>query len=70
MFEKALLVDKRRKILLVHPHATKDIQSLFQKDVQPQIVCLDRYFAKENYVAVNREISQALASLHPINEKY
>jgi hypothetical protein len=65
MFEKALLANNRRKVLLVHPKATNEIQPLFSHDVQSQIVCLDKHFGRENYVEVNREISEALASLQP-----
>jgi hypothetical protein len=57
MFEKALREDRRRKILLVHPHATHDIKPIFQEAVQSQIVCLDHYFAKKNYKEVDGEIS-------------
>jgi SIR2-like domain len=67
MFEKALLEDRRRKILLVHPHATQDIKPIFPEAVHPQIICLDSYFAKKNYVEVNSEISQVLVSLEPAN---
>ena len=70
MFEKALSKDKRRKILLVHPHATADIKPLFQEDVQSQVVCLDEYFANRNYKEVNRKIAENLQSLEPTNEKW
>jgi hypothetical protein len=69
MFEKALLADNRRKLLLVHPKATNEIKPLFEAEVQSQIVCLAKYFAKEeNYVQVNVEIAEALVSLQPTNE--
>jgi hypothetical protein len=70
MFEKALSQDKRRKILLVHPHATTDIKPLFQESVQSQVVCLDEYFANRNYKEVNRKIAKKLQLLEPTNEKW
>ena len=69
MFEKALLADERRKILLVHPHATQDIKPLSQEAVQSQIICLDNYFAKKDYINVNRKIANKLQLLEPTNEK-
>ena len=70
MFEKALSADNRRKLLLVHPKATKTIQPLFKKGIQSQVVYLDEYFAKEeNYIKVNEKIAKALLSLEPTNER-
>lgn len=63
MFEKALLRNKERKLLVVHPHATEQIRPLFQENVRSQIKCLDEYFAKDNYDTVNREISEKLLTL-------
>jgi SIR2-like domain len=63
MFERALSENKKRKLLLIHPHASQSIRPLFQEDVQEQIKCLDRHFGKRNYPIVNEEISKALLSL-------
>jgi hypothetical protein len=60
MFEKALAENSKRKILLVHPYATEQIQPLFHNKVRDQITCLNRYFAKKNYEIVNKEISDRL----------
>ena len=38
MFERGLAENKNRKILLVHPHATKEIKPLFQASVRDQDV--------------------------------
>ncbi|MGH9927330.1 MAG: SIR2 family protein, partial [Nitrososphaeraceae archaeon] len=70
MFEKALSEDNRRKLLLVHPKATKLIRPLFKESIQSQVVCLDEYFAKRNYREVNRKIAEALLSLEPTNEQW
>jgi hypothetical protein len=71
MFEKALSADNRRKLLLVHPNATKIIRPLFKEGIQSQVVCLDEYFAKEkDYIEVNGKIAQKLLSLEPTNEEW
>lgn len=71
MFEKALLEDNRRKILLLHPNATRLIRPLFKEGIQSQVVCLDEYFAKDkNYIEVNEKIAEALLSLEPTNEEW
>jgi hypothetical protein len=49
MFERALMDDNKRKLLLVHSHATEQIKPLFQRDVRDRLICLDRYFGR-NYV--------------------
>jgi SIR2-like domain len=63
MFERALEENEKRKILVVHPHATEQIKPLFQKEIRDQLICLDRYFAKPNYSQVNRDIAEALLNL-------
>jgi hypothetical protein len=63
MFEKALSANSKCKLLLVHPHATTQIQPLFQESVRGQIECLDKYFAREDYENINTEISQTLLML-------
>jgi SIR2-like protein len=63
MFERALAENEKRKMLLVHPHATEQIKPIFQEQVRDQLTCLDRYFAKRNYSHVNIEIAQALSNL-------
>jgi SIR2-like domain len=71
MFEKALFTDNKRKLLLVHPNATKLIRPLFKEDIQSQVVCLDEYFAKDkNYTEVNGKITEALLSLEPTNKEW
>jgi len=63
MFERALAANHSRKILLIHPHATKQIKPLFQEQVQNQLKCMDTYFARENYTSVNKEIAEVLLDL-------
>jgi hypothetical protein len=63
MFERALEEDPSRKILLVHPHATKQIKPLFVSDREYQVMCLDVYFGRRNYDDVNKEIAKALLDL-------
>ena len=63
MFERALAESDKRKILLVHPHATERIKPLFQERVRNQLTCLDTYFARRNYSSVNREIAEGLLSM-------
>ena len=55
--------DNKRKLLLVHPHATEQIRPLFKEQVQNQLICLNKYFAKENYGYVNEEIATSLLEL-------
>jgi len=63
MFEKALTENNKRKMLLVHPHATEQIKPIFERQVLDQVTCLDRYFSRPNYSQVNKEIAEALSSL-------
>jgi hypothetical protein len=63
MFERALAANHSCKILLIHPHATKQIKPLFQEQVQNQLKCMDTYFARENYTSVNKEIAEVLLDL-------
>jgi hypothetical protein len=64
MFERALEENTDRRILLVHPHATKQIKPEFIDRVKDQIMCLDTYFArKKDYRQVNRKIAESLATL-------
>lgn len=63
MFERSLSDNKKRKIILVHPHATDQIKPLFQKKIQEQIKCMDMYFAKQDYKTVNKKIKEELAEL-------
>jgi SIR2-like domain len=63
MFERAMMDDNKRKLLLVHPHATEQIRPLFKKRLHNQLICLDKYFAKENYSDVNKEIADTLSNL-------
>lgn len=63
MFERSLAETNKRKIILVHPHATDQIKPLFQNQIREQLTCLDRYFARRNYISVNKEIAEVLLSL-------
>ena len=63
MFERGLAESIKRKILLVHPHATEQIKPLFQASVSDQVICLDSYFATRNYGYVNKEIADALSNM-------
>jgi hypothetical protein len=58
-----LMNDNKRKLLLVHPHATEQIRPLFKEQLRNQLTCLDKYFAKESYSDVNKEIAEALLNL-------
>ena len=50
-------------MLLVHPHATKQIKPSFKEQLRNQLTCLDRYFAARNYDSVNKEIAKVLLKL-------
>ena len=63
MFERALAEDKKRKILLIDPNATKQIKSLFECRRRYQVRCLDEYFGNRNNTYVNKEIAKALLDL-------
>jgi hypothetical protein len=63
MFERALEANKKRKLLLIHPHAKRNVKCLFTKEVEDQVLCLDRYFAKQDYENVNREVAKTLVDL-------
>jgi SIR2-like domain len=65
MFERSLSENKKRTIILVHPHATDEIKPLFQNKFQGQIKCMDLYFARDNYEIVNEEIKEELSKLAP-----
>ena len=41
MFERALTENSKRKVLLVHPHATEQIRPLFKEGLRNQLACLD-----------------------------
>jgi hypothetical protein len=60
---RALEANKKRKLLLIHPHAKRNVKCLFTKKVEDQVLCLDRYFAKQDYENVNREVAKTLVDL-------
>ena|GEM_PF-4090561 len=43
------------------PNETSSVYS--QKKVEDQVLCLDRYFAKQDYENVNREVAKTLVDL-------
>jgi hypothetical protein len=61
--KRALEADKKRKLLLIHPYARCEVKSLFTNQVKKQVFCLDRYFAKQDYEKVNRQIVKTLINL-------
>jgi hypothetical protein len=63
MFEKALIENNRRKLLLVHPHASKEVRPLFKERLRKQLACLDNYFGRESYCDVNKHIAETLLNL-------
>lgn len=65
MFEKYMekMTGRKRRLLLVHPHANEQIKPLFQSHLRDQLTCMDTYFAKQNYEQVNKEIARELLSL-------
>jgi hypothetical protein len=63
MFERAMLEDPGRKILLLHPQATQQIKPIFREEVRNQITCLQKYFAGTDFSNVNTEITEALLNL-------
>jgi hypothetical protein len=63
MFEMSLAENSKCKLLLVHPHATKQIKPLFRPRIRDQITCLDTYFAGRNYISVNMKIVKTLLTL-------
>jgi hypothetical protein len=48
---------------MIHPDATREVMPLFQGRIREQLTCLDRHFARSNYVNVNKEIADALSNL-------
>lgn len=60
MFEKAMSENPRRKILLLHPHGTEQVKPTFREEVRDQIICLQKYFAGDDYMSVNTEIKDLL----------
>jgi hypothetical protein len=63
MFEKALKERSKRKLLLIHLHATEQIKPLFEYCIRDQVMCLDEYFARQNYSDSNKEITDSLLNL-------
>jgi hypothetical protein len=44
-------------------NTTQEIRPVFREQVREQITCIDRYFARRNYVSVNKEITATLLRL-------
>jgi hypothetical protein len=60
MFKGTLSDNSKHKLLFVRPHGTERIQPLFRDKVLDRITCLNRYFAKQKYRVLNKEIAGAL----------
>lgn len=63
IFSSLMKEDKRKKIIVIHPHASNIISCVFDEDLHDNFLPLEKKFGQTNYEEVNEEIRQQLSLL-------
>jgi hypothetical protein len=63
IFSSLMKEYKRKKIIVIHPHASNVISCVFDEDLHDNFLPLEKKFGQTNYEEVNEEIRQQLSLL-------
>lgn len=63
IFSTLMKEDKRKRIIIIHPHATDMVASVFDKALRDNFITIEKKFGESNYREVNEEITQRLSLL-------
>jgi NAD-dependent SIR2 family protein deacetylase len=63
IFSTFMKKDKEKRLIVIHPHASDIVSSVFDTELLDNFVLIERKFGDLNYREVNDEIRQALLSI-------